>query len=53
MKYLPLLLLITACVATNPDPELVRLFGKHCESLGHQQGTVEFNKCIKKIGEKK
>jgi len=53
MKYLPILLLLVGCYSSEPDPELVKLFGDHCESLGHQKGTPEFAECVKNIGEKK
>lgn len=46
-------LLLAGCHLSEPGPELVRLFGDHCESLGHVRGSPEFNECVKRIGEKK
>ena len=57
MKYaflVTLLLFIAGCFSSEePDPELVKLFGNYCESLGHKKGTPEFNECVTKIGQKK
>jgi hypothetical protein len=55
MRYLLIILIVflSGCFSSEPDEELVRLFGDHCESLGHAKGSPEFNECVKIIGQKK
>jgi hypothetical protein len=51
--FLVMFVLLTACHSTEPDPELVKLFGDHCESHGHERGSAKFNECLIGIGQKK
>ena len=46
-------LLLVCCSSSEPTPELVKLFGDYCESIGHVKGSPEFNECVIKIGQKK
>ena len=51
--FIMVCVLLVACDYSEPDVELVKLFGEHCESQGHAKGSPDFNECLKKIGEKK
>ena len=46
-------LLVAACSYTEPSAELIRLFGEHCESLGYEPGSPEYNECVIAVGAKK